>query len=280
MTDVAAAVVIFLMSMGVTLNPDGSGKAVVEITQSPRPSPNAAKTPETVKEFAQRMLRPEEGVDAWSDVAVGTTAEGLLTFKGTVYFKDLGHLRPVELPLTWAKDPKGGMVLEVRVAGGTGKPAPAPANLTEEGLDKAVEAARAEWRQRLPMMEQMGKSRLTYSFKLPGTVEEVGGLKKVADGTLLFESDMNKNIKALGQLIADEAYLRNTIKAGLRPAMDSRDPVFMDKVFGTKSQVMAHVTGDLKPQFDYAAEVKAAQEAAPKMMEKLGLSTEAAKAAK
>ena len=77
-----AVAMVMLMTFGITLNPDGSGKAVVEITQTPRPGPRAAEAPETVKEFAQRMIRQKEGVDTWSDVAVGTRPKDSLLSRG------------------------------------------------------------------------------------------------------------------------------------------------------------------------------------------------------
>ena len=45
----------------------------------------------------------------------------------------------------------------------------------------------------------------------------------------------------------------------------------VELLFGSKGPFTAHVAGEMKPQFDYAAEVKAAKEAYPKMAEKLGL---------
>ena len=63
---------------------------------------------------------------------------------------------------------------------------------------------------------------------------------------------------------------RPCVLAGRNPVRD-KNPVMMEKVFGTRGPLTARVTGDLKPAFDYAKEVKAAKDAYPAMIKKLGL---------
>jgi|WetSurMetagenome_2_1015567.scaffolds.fasta_scaffold07871_6 hypothetical protein len=276
----AAAAFMFLTTFGFTLNPDGSGKVAIEITAS-SPSgqlDDAGRMPEVVKGLAQRMIQQVQGADAWSDISVGTTAEGLPNFKGTAYFKDLGKLNFHGLmlsgfvPPTFSKDAKGDMVLTMPM-GDPALPVPAPPKMTDEELAKAVETTKARWKEALPRAEAMQAvtgNKCSYSFKLPGAAE-VSGFGKAADGSLLFEFDRSKMAKAAIELMANEAYIRSTLKAGLKLIDDPRDAAFMEKAFGSKGPWMARVTGKMKPQFDYQAEVKAAKEAWPKMAEKLGL---------
>ncbi len=110
-----------------TINPDGTGK--VEVINLLPPMPPEAVSEKGAEDilrlqFLREMLFMTGGVDAWAGVSMekqdtGLPAEasakaGRLQFKGTAYFKDvtkvgLGPSR--EGKLTWAKDPKGDMVL-------------------------------------------------------------------------------------------------------------------------------------------------------------------------
>jgi hypothetical protein len=272
-----AAAFVMLMSLGFTVNPDGSGKVVVEVTQS-APAPGgekAAPTPEAVQQFAREVIERSKGVEAWADVSFGGKP-GLMTFKGTAYFKDLGGATlargPNGFPLSWAKDPKGGMALVVNFGEAHQLTPPVPPTLTDKELAKEIEQAERAWKNaRVRLESEMAGTKTTYTFKLPGAVTDTNGLKKEADGSVVFVFDGAKVVQEINKLMADAVYVGSCIKAGLMPANDPRDPLLKEKLFGSKDLPSARVPGEMKPQFDYTAEVKAAKEAYPKMIEKLGL---------
>ena len=181
-------------------------------------------------------------------------------------------------PMTWAKDPKGDMVLELKPAGkDPEKPLAPPPAMTEAELAAKVQQAQALWKRRKESTAEMNEERkISIAFKLPAPTKDVSGLKAAADGTLRLEFDTRKGFQAADALMGDTDYIKACIRAGLEPGSDLRDPLLMEKVLGSKGPWTARVTGPTKPQFDYAAEVKAAKEAYPKMAEKLGLPTETA----
>jgi len=280
-----------------SLNPDGSGKAVVELTmpdmaamgmgmgmkeEAPPPDPEL-----TLKQFAKQTLDDSKGVEAWSDVSFARTEDGRMKFKGTAYFKDFAAMKvaqggPGQAPggpdegdkPTFKKDDKGGMVLELPMpsdkAKGPAAPAKSPPPSAEE-LAKLIQAQRLQYQQTRPMMEMMlGKMKVEMTFRLPGTLAEVSGFQKQPDGSVRFAIEGAKMLQVMDQLMADDAYVRQAVLAGKKPGADM-DPAMTEKLFGTKGPFQARVTGDMKPLFDYAAAVKAAKEAYPKMIEKLGL---------
>jgi hypothetical protein len=274
-----------------TLNPDGSGKAVFEMAAPAMPmmgmggeEKGAKPDPDLMlKSFAKGTLDNAKGVETWSDVSFTLGDEGLMKFKGTAYFKDITKLelggnndKGGDGP-TWAKDPKGGMALTLTMKKKASPAATAtseakPLAMTDEDLAKQVKLARMQWQQMKPMMAMMmGKMKMEMIFRLPGTLAEVEGFKKDADGSVRVGFEGAKLMEAMDAMMADEAYLKASIKAGKDPVQDKNEEILMEKMFGTKGPMKARVTGDLKPAFDFEKEVKAAKEAYPKMIEKLGL---------
>jgi hypothetical protein len=280
MQPAAAAAILFLLSMGVTLNPDGSGKAVVEVRQPTRPTAGLGNanppTPEMARKAARMVMLGAKGVDAWADVEIGVSPDALMTFKGTAYFSNIEGFavaahRAGAIPAKWTKDPKGGMVLSIDPLPG---PPARPVQLAPDELAKSVEKAREDWKRVRAGVGDMAGFKHVLSFKLPGEPAEATGFKKNADGTLHFTYDAAEILAAFDKLMADEKYVSGAITAGYSP-LSPGCPLFHESFFGARTWT-ARITGEMKPQFDYQAEVKAAKEAAPKMMEKLGLPAPAA----
>jgi hypothetical protein len=280
----AAVAIIFTMLFSATLNPDGSGKVVIEITQAGHAPKNAATGKdqgprEAMLDFAKQMLEGSKGVEAWSDVSVSAIEGGITTFKATAYFRDLAKVdlavpgtTPDAPGVSWAADPKGGMILSLDLAHGMPPVAPEPQVMTPEELARKVTLSQTLWNMRRADLEQSVKgTRFEFSFRLPGPAAEVSGFKKGADGAVQFAMDSAKMFQAMDQLMTDAAYVGQCIKEGRKPADDRRDPILNEKMFGSKGPWTARVTSDMKPQFDYAAEVKAAKDAYPAMLRKLGL---------
>ena len=275
----------FEMKQDSTVNPDGSGKVLVEMTQAAMPPMNmgsgeAAKMdPEMMlKGFAKKILEGSKGIETWADVSIVTTDDGRMTFKGTGYFKDVTKVQSGEgdaSGTTWAKDEKGGMVLTLDTSSknspekGEAKPVPA----TEEEMTKAIQAAKMQWQQMKPMMEMMlAKLKMDMIFRLPGTLAEVEGFTKQADGSVRVTIEGAKLLAVMDKRMADEDYLKAAIKAGKDPMQDKAEgEKMMNEAAGIKGSLKARVTGDLKPAFDFEKEVAAAKAAYPKMIEKLGL---------
>ena len=67
-----------------TLNPDGSGQVVRQVTLSPR-----GKTPE---EWTRWGIERSSGAAAWSDYRSATLPDGRLQIRLTAHFADLGAL--------------------------------------------------------------------------------------------------------------------------------------------------------------------------------------------
>jgi hypothetical protein len=147
----------FELRQDTTLNPDGSGKVVVETIMPDMSSmmtfgdqPAAKPDPDVqLKKFAKDFIDGSKGVDAWSDVSFSMAEDGRMKFKGTAYFKDITALKvgsgnggpggPASGGgLTWTKSDKGGMILalETEDMAAPKPPAPQPNAMTDDEIAK------------------------------------------------------------------------------------------------------------------------------------------------
>ncbi|MCX5674863.1 MAG: hypothetical protein NTX87_07630 [Planctomycetota bacterium] len=289
-----AAVIVGLLMVGAaiagclekkeefTLNPDGSGKVVYETIVAMPMMQMGDQKPDLATEsrkIAKMTLDGSEGVEAWSDLVCDTTEDGRLRFKGTAYFKDLAKLKLAqsEDKISFAKDPKGGMVLTLEMGNkeekdpAEPKPKPPATPPTEEQITAQIQQARAGYTMQKAMMGTiLGKMKVESSFRLPGTLAEVSGFQKTPEGCVRMMVDGAAMMKAMDEVMADDAALRKGILAGEDISKGPQGDLMTEKLFG-KGPMKARVTGDLKPLFDFAAESQAAKAAYPEAVKKLGL---------
>ena len=265
----------------ITLNPDGSGKIVFEMSLPPGQMGGPGLE---MMLGSQLLSRVQHSVwaETWADAAVSQTKDGGASFKATAYFKniaavDLGDEEDEDASITWTKAAAGGRLLTVDLPAPAAKAAAKPANppkLTEEEIARRIDAARKDFRRNRESAAKShaGNYRMVFTVRLPGEAVDLVGLKKEANGTLQNTIDSAVILQAVEKAMADDAFMRECIVAG-------RQPLDVVREREMPATLKARVTGEMKPQFDYAAEVKAAKEAYPKMMEKLGLPPAPAKAA-
>jgi hypothetical protein len=233
---------------------------------------------EQIRQTVRQVVSQSRGVEAWKDVSFGRAEDGRIRFKGTAYFKDLAAFQvnpggPSHMTL--AKDDKGGLVLDLGMEKGKEKGSgAAPPQLTEEEITKRIADHRARWQQQRPMMAMvLGTMKMDLRFRLPGTPAEVTNFAKGDDGTLRLLFEGPKLLEGMDQLTANDAAMHEIVAAGesLGEGGPKAALLMNEKMFGSKESPRARVTGDLKPLFDYKAEMEAAKAAQPEMMKKLGL---------
>ncbi len=262
-----------------TLNPDASGKMVFDLYLNMGPmagmnmgegadKPDPAKM---VTPMLQGLVSQTKGADAWANLAGAAEKDGRIHVSGTVYFADVNKFESKQLgspKVSFQKDSKGGMVLELKEEEKSSAPP-----VKEADMAKAIADAKAQYQQAKPMMAMMFTNlKLDFTYMLPGKLGETGIFEKTDKGGLRLVVEGKKMSEAMDKVMADDKLLTETIKAGRDPikqgpAMDQMN----EMVFGRKGQSKATVTGELKPLFDYKAEVEKAKAAQPAMLKKLGL---------
>lgn len=261
-----------------TLNPDGTGKVKHEAVFQPvnmNLSNDAKAAPaEELKTAARQELEKAEGVEAWSDVKFTRDADNRVRFTGTAYFRDLAKLKfhnngfqgAFFLP-SW----KDGM-LELKSKMEKPKKAKKIPQ-TDAEMTQAISEARAQYQQAKPMMAGiLGAMKADMSFRLPGAVTESSNLQRDPNGSLRAGFTGEKFIEIMDKLMADDARLREQLKAGRDvvkggPEMDLQ---LNQQLFGEAKPVRATVAAGGKPLFDFAVEVAAAKKEMPAIFKSFG----------
>lgn len=277
-----------------SLNPDGSGKVVYEVTDGDTrlalmfmDSPTSAgfkrhKLEQIRPGFIEAFLGKSEGVVAWQDIQWKVGHDGL-AFQGTAYFENVAKLRlhrayPFSLRLQRSED--GTLWLETVAEPATEPIAPWPeTDDTKKALarEEAPKEPAATWmakQYRTALAKEAWKKEpnralLDVIVHLPGRPRSVSLFSADArTETVHITYRYHDVMKAITELHADEAFLRNQPPAGRAPwPLDALHA----KLFGAKGMPRAAITGRLAPRFDFRAEVEAARKALPALREKLGL---------
>jgi hypothetical protein len=270
----------------VTLNPDGSGKVVMDTLMASQAmmmmaatSKESAPDPnEIARGMACGMVTRSTGIDAWSDVKYEVIKDGRVHITGTAYFPDYAKIRiegPSIMQATWTKADNG-MVLEVQMnakGAGAAKADPPPKALTDKEVEDLLKQKRQEWQVSRPMMGKIFDTlKMDTTFLLPGKVAEASIFEK-ADGGVRLTIEGKKVMAAMDKVIGDDKLMTEAIRTGKDPVKDGpgASDAMGEMIFGGKGPIRAKVGGDLKPLFDYQAEVAKAKAAQPAMLKSLGV---------
>ncbi len=154
------------------LNPDGSGKVVIEtdVAVPTMDSPGKEK-PVAIdygRQLAADFINNTHGVDAWSEVAVSPAAEGHVHYTATAYFPDITKLR-FDVPLVFAWQPNKDGTYMFAIERFRNEPAatlPAP---SDAELKRLVATAQAQYKeQRRALETALSVYKLRIEYTLPG----------------------------------------------------------------------------------------------------------------
>jgi hypothetical protein len=289
-TAVAAAAAVLLTGCfdtkdELTLNPDGSGKAVHESSFQPIMSLNGENdvTDAALKMAIAQLIENSKGVEAWRDVSFKRLDDGRIYFKGTAYFKDLSQFQPDQsiIEFDW-KTTSGGGVLTLRTNKNDSnnrkdgfhvekKPVDYSKLSPEERAQKLKEE-RANFQRMKPMLSGiLGMMKQDVVFHLPGKVAESSSFTTEPNGALRLQFDGAKLVEAMDKILNDDAWCMKNLGKMSSPEKPEMDDETSALVFGSKGPVRASVSGN-KAAFDYAAEVAAAKSEFARIKKQLGAS--------
>lgn len=269
----------FETSYDLVLNPDGSGKVVVEATTTLGPTFGGPQDPAArARQTVAGIVTMSEGVAAWKDVAYKLKPKSELWFKGTAYFDDVSKLRIHDLQMfqvSWVDAGDGRKKLVIRPGDAEKLPAPVPVELTDEEVAKRAAEQKQQYETSKMMAQMMFQGvSVSLTFHLPGKVTEAKGLvHDPATGALTLRVTGPALFRAKDELLADDAWVARVIRAGYKidEHLPMADPDYRRKVFGTDGDIEATVTGNAASFFDYASEVAEAKKNQDAMIERLGL---------
>ncbi len=267
------------------LNPDGSGKVVIDLVFQPFSFGDDKKDPQKkLKSSVLEILEKSKGVDAWKDVTWLAQDDGRIRFNGTAYFSDLGKLNLSSggmLKASLTQGEKNTLVLEVKgdsEGKGMRKKSEEPAAaMSAEEKTKAALKAKNEFQQARSMLAGfLASLRHESTFQLPGTVKSAVNLKTGTGGTLTILVEGKKLVEAFDSVATNTAFFERQVEKGT--GGDLGDDFFNEKMFGSKGPIRAVLSGPFTPRFDYAAELASARAAEKTIYQALGKAEPAAPA--
>jgi hypothetical protein len=221
------------------------------------------------QQIAAELINSTRGVDAWSGLSIGATPDGRARVVATAYFPDITHLR-FSLPLTfvWRSQENGTHIFGVeRVRSDS----PQPANLSDEQVKSLVSRAQADYATgKLALQTSLEAFTLRLQFTLPGDIVETHVWSR-EDHSVSLTLEGKKIAAAFDRFMADDAALAATIKSG--KDLSANDEMLLNFMYGEKGPIAAtvKVAADTPPQFDYAAESRAAREKQDAMLKAAGV---------
>ena len=272
-----------------TVNPDGSGKVVYEVTFQPMNlnvmGTKSADPHKQLKEAVQNILRTSSGVDTWADISYKLTDDGRMYFKGAAFFPDINNLNlsvggfSSDLKLSFARDQQGRITIEFK----SEKPAEqqpgqttGTARLSEAEVDAQVKQAKMQYQQSKVMMQSFFSAlRIEKTFHLPGQIKEISNFTRLDDRTVRLIIEGAKLLKVMDEMMADEAWLKEQIRTGRSPGQGQggfeEDILINEKLFGQKAPVRVVLAPPGGNLFDYKAEMASARKNFAGMLKDLGL---------
>ena len=116
--------------------------------------------------------------------------------------------------------------------------------------------------------------KIDMTYVLPGTLGAVEGFTKTDKGGAQVVMEGKKMLDAMDKVMADDKGLAAAIRAGRDVKDGPGEEAMMEAVFGKKISALKATCTDVKPQFDYQAEMGKAKAGQADLLKKLGIAIE------
>lgn len=260
-----------------TINPDGSGKVLVESVVKPftLEEPGKKSTKKQINEFVQGVIEGSEGVDTWHDITCKLLPDGKISFKGTAYFSDLSELNLKEVGLSrYALTTTNGemkLTMVEKNDNEDGASPSEPVELTEEEIAIAADSAKEQFQMARGMMAVFFDDlKEANTFHLPGSIRQVQGFTRNADGTIGMSYEGKRILEVIDSVMETPGFWRRIVTDKASGKQPSRDQEMMRLIFGAE-EPMAIITPGSQPLFDYKAELAAAKKKYPALLKRFGM---------
>jgi hypothetical protein len=270
----------------ITLNPDGTGKMVYEVTFNPFDLnlDNQESDPEEdMKKAIVEILEDSKGIEAWKDISFKLTAEKKAYFIGTAYFHDISkvEIKPGGVSSSgetiFSKDESGQLVFEIKHE--VKKLAKEKKELTESQLTEEVLVVKQKYnKSRVMMLGMVEGLRNETVIHLPGRIVGISNFEKIDNTTARIKLDGMIMLEGMDAIMQDDEYLKEQIRAGRNPIQDGPgDELKANEIFyGQHAPVRVVIDSNAKKQFDYKAEVATAKANFKNMLKESGVSAKSA----
>ena len=260
----------------ITLNPDGSGKVVVESTfaqlESLLTGSNLTRRENAASECVRQMIEDAQGVDVWRDITFREQEDGRLWVRGTAYFRDLSKFktsRTALLRFQVTRETSGELTLAIR-PDTSASPVSIP-KTGEPDTKESIQSERRQFRAAQPWLSMtFGAITQKTIFRFSGVLRYASNFQTNGPQTLRFCFDGARAVPAVEHILFDPELTRLRLAATSTTNCPFVE-YFNEQLFGQRGPVRAVIVPGKKPLFDYAAEVAEARKSFAAMAKELGL---------
>lgn len=258
------------------LNPDGSGKAVIESSFVPVESlfGNAATAGSNGPiNFVRKVIAEAEGVEAWRDVSFREREDGRVSFRGTAYFTDLSRIKmSVVVCSRFAVTKDAAGLLTIAPSLDPSASPYAPPSRNEPATAESIQRERRQFRAARPWIAAtLGAMQQETLFRVPGVVRSASNFDTNTPRTLRLRVDGARLMQALEDVMFDAEFERKRLAGVASSNLLTTDHSLNEKLYGQRAPLLAVIQPDRQPLFDYAAEVAEARREFPEVARRLGL---------
>jgi len=258
-----------------TVNPDGSGKVLIESIVKPFSlEEEETDKKKQVNKFVQDVIEGTEGIDTWKDITCKVLPDGRMSFTGTAYFSDLGEVNLKEVGLTryGLNMANGEMTLTMVDKNNDDEDAPIePVQLTEDEITSQIDSAREQFQMARGMMAVfLEELQEESTFQLPGTLRQVQGFTRNADGTIGMSYEGKRILEVIDSVMETPGFWRKLVVDKASGKQPERDQEMMRLIFGAVQPSVVFAPGS-QPLFDYKAELAAAKKKYPALLKRFGM---------
>ena len=248
----------------ITLNPDGSGKMVIEsvFTQTPAlfKGTSQASPQEGVTNFIRKLIEEAGGVDAWRDISFHQRDDGKTFFRGTAYFADLSKFKLGTMIFhgySVTRDETGNLTISLAASA----PAGSPIQRTNEPITaESLQRDRATLRSAMPLLQStLGTMKQDTTIHAPGIVKRASNFETTQFNTLHILFDGAKLMQAIEHFSFDT----NFDHARISGERSSLEDLMNERLYGQRAPIVAVIKPGTAPLFDYAKEVAEARRIFP-----------------
>ena len=298
------------------VNPDGSGKLLLEARADAReamtltrmrgrfdePGPAERDPDRQMRAWVATLLKQHRGVTAWKDIKVEKQEDKWLHVSATGYFPQISKVRLPSLSeyakLNFAAAPDGSVSVGLEFKnpeeddaaeedGVTGMPTQ-PAKLTDEQAAARAKQLKANFQEGMTEVnERLKDIEVKFVVHFPNPIKSANNFEKVDDQTVRLVLNAEKAKKFLAILGEDEQFWLDAARQsqGLGSTLPKDMNKYYKGVLGQEGGIQASSQPAGKPLFDYAAESKDAaaaykawrEELEPKLPPPLGPKAEFSK---
>ena len=273
------------------LNPDGSGKVILEsVFSTGAPlfmEENSPDLETRMKKAVAKEMEKAEGVDAWKDVRYTMLPDGRMKLNATAYFKSANKLKlylqgfkgPLNTP-RFETTPQGLPLMKFIPGGDKAKKKnnrPDINTLKGQALKDRLLLERADYQNLRPLLRTMFQDmKMSTVVRFPAPIKSTVIMKKTAPNVSSLSMEGEHMFKVLEKTMNDDKYLGVVLGQGFNMAEGPQgEDLLTELLFGQPGDPQVILQGAGKPQFDYEKEAAAARQQTAELLKKLNVAEKA-----